>query len=351
MIRSHASKKPAMKWGFTLVELLVVMAIIAVLIALLLPAVQSAREAARRTQCRSNLHNLGIALHSYSDKHRVLPFGYSCGTFYCDDQGCNPDGDCFQDPSEPDPNLLVAVWNFPNDGHWSGWSQILPEVERSDLFTGMNFALSRDSYANSTMTASVTAVFLCPSQMSAQRSREYIVDDSAPPQQWNSLGLNAPTSYRLSWAGALTASSSNEADYTNGVFYRNSKVTLGDISSADGTSFTILAGEVARDPCGPSPPLGLRGCGHRDNGYSSVRRTFADHALNESNDRYDSDGDGNVTTADAKTYSYWSSNHGSAIHFIMGDASVRSISASMDSTIMKALATRNGKETVSEDSF
>ena len=49
--------------GFTLVELLVVIAIIAVLIALLLPAVQAAREAARRSQCLNNFEANRPGLH------------------------------------------------------------------------------------------------------------------------------------------------------------------------------------------------------------------------------------------------------------------------------------------------
>jgi prepilin-type N-terminal cleavage/methylation domain-containing protein/prepilin-type processing-associated H-X9-DG protein len=59
--------------GFTLVELLVVIAIIGILVALLLPAIQAAREAARRTQCVSNMHNIGLAAQNYHDVRRQLP--------------------------------------------------------------------------------------------------------------------------------------------------------------------------------------------------------------------------------------------------------------------------------------
>ena len=59
--------------GFTLVELLVVIALIAILAALLLPALAKAKASAQSAACKSNLRQLGMALNMYAQDNKKYP--------------------------------------------------------------------------------------------------------------------------------------------------------------------------------------------------------------------------------------------------------------------------------------
>ena len=104
--------------GFTLVELLVVIAIIAVLIGLLLPAMQAAREAGRRAACASNLRQIGLAAQTYTDARGRLPPGGGYGS--------HPDS-TVDDPLGP-PVLLGSTTIY-----------LLPFIEQSTLFDRYDF--------------------------------------------------------------------------------------------------------------------------------------------------------------------------------------------------------------------
>lgn len=59
--------------ALTMIELLVAIAILGLLMALVIPAVQQARTTARRMECKSNLHQIGVAMHNFLDAEGNFP--------------------------------------------------------------------------------------------------------------------------------------------------------------------------------------------------------------------------------------------------------------------------------------
>jgi len=123
--------------GFTLIELLVVIAIIAVLISLLLPAVQAAREAARRSQCRNNLHQMGIAEHNYHDINNSFTpaVTYAWPSVYCSVMATGTHSGCCGQPYHPCPcQSCNGIWILCANYHF--WAEkLLPEIEGNTVYS------------------------------------------------------------------------------------------------------------------------------------------------------------------------------------------------------------------------
>jgi prepilin-type N-terminal cleavage/methylation domain-containing protein len=101
-----------MRKAFTLLELLVVIAIIAILMALAFPVFTRARESARRSQCISNLRQLGGAIDLYcQDWDDKYPWAWSWDAFNYDHTRFSPAlKQCVNQYVKND-----AVWQCPSD--------------------------------------------------------------------------------------------------------------------------------------------------------------------------------------------------------------------------------------------
>ncbi len=140
------------RFGFTLIELMVVIAIIGILMSLLLPAVQKVRESANRMVCGSHLRQIGVALHHHHHDYNALP------------------------PTRIGPQH--ATWVV----------MILPYLEQDNLF--QQWSLGKTYYdQNDTARRSSVPILFCPSR----RSRS--TDPIASVEGDSSSFASAPTGH------------------------------------------------------------------------------------------------------------------------------------------------------------
>lgn len=123
--------------GFTMIELVVVIAVIAVLMALVLPAVMSARTAARRTQCKNNLRNIGLAMTQHVERHARFP--------------------------------VAGFWGAPGkDGPYHNWVvQVLPGLDQQPVHNAWKLNAFLTEPENQQLAARAIPVLVCPDDRTA----------------------------------------------------------------------------------------------------------------------------------------------------------------------------------------
>ncbi|MEX2168316.1 MAG: DUF1559 domain-containing protein [Pirellulales bacterium] len=193
--------------GFTLVELLVVIAIIGILVALLLPAVQAARAAARRTQCQSNLKQIGIALHNFHSAHKEFPPGMQ-----------------FDRPT-------IAANSIQYRANWI--IEILPHLEEQPLYDSFDFNQFISHANNREARGTPIPTLLCPE------------DSGAEVPFAGMLPIEGDNWARANYAcngDNISAEKTTTDPQRIGVLRKNKRTRIAQIT--DGTSHTILAAEI-----------------------------------------------------------------------------------------------------------
>ena len=239
--------------GFTLVELLVVIAIIAILVLLLLPAVNAAREAARRNGCINNSRQLALAILNHESATQRFPVATDwkvaagVGT-----QGFPPANQEAYFGQAPAGANATAV-NTANSQGFSWIVKILPYMEEQPLFdqikrgtqqfkTGAFNPQARITGGTATgnnlphVASAQISPLLCPSFAGDEEAGDtrYDVFEAAAGNYVATVGGFQSTAAQLNqiYNGAMTAASA-----TNQGRGRR----IGDL--ADGTSKTVLVGE------------------------------------------------------------------------------------------------------------
>jgi prepilin-type N-terminal cleavage/methylation domain-containing protein/prepilin-type processing-associated H-X9-DG protein len=326
------------KRGFTLVELLVVLAIVAILIALLLPAVQKVRETANRMKCTNNLKQLSLACHNYHDNYTILPTG---GKFY---------NDTFTQPS-------VASCHY-DKGSWL--VRVLPFMEQSGLYQQIPYldyfdtANANDPNNDSIASALTLGVlparlpFLrCPSDafQIAQPYSNYVASLGPacmlPPPWDNSpgpfLAYCDPSNNGLGdwgYTASPAMGTGGTLDAIRGPFSRTGLVGIGFKDITDGLSNTFLLGEFLPEQHGWA--LAYVGSGGWANSSDGVVHCVTCIPLNF-------DSSNNVNDPN---YAWgFKSKHPGGANFAFGDGSVHFISQAIDMMTYNQLGCRDDGHT------
>ncbi len=215
------SRRPA----FTMIELLVVIAIISILVALILPAVQGAREAARRMQCRNNLKQLGLALHSYQSTHGVFP-----------PSELNSQGSSGCDPGE------IAVEDNPTAcTDYESWTVLcLPFMEQSTLAARYDYESPWCSLKNRDAISTPLAIFTCPSTPGTNRIDQFHVVGAAATD-YASVNRVAKGVFSDVFGVPIPSQASRQGALAEYQANRASQIT-------DGMSNTLMLAECAARP-------------------------------------------------------------------------------------------------------
>lgn len=291
--------------GFTLVEVLLVIAIVGTLIALLLPAIQAARETARRSSCCNNLRQIAVALQSFHAAKQVFPEGYASQV-------------------DANGNDLGPGW---------GWAiRIFPYTEERPLVGALTLSQPISSAANSARTTQVP-LFICPSDPVETTWTAYSLQNGAPGAPiCDVAGANYVAVFGTSDPGAIG----------DGIFFRNSSIGLRNIT--DGSSKTFAVGERG-EQLGDATWVGAVTGG----GLFPEGRIPGDPFEDSPGMVLGHVGEGNLPGGGVSDVNQFYSQHGAGSQFAFADGHVSFIGADIDYPTYTALATRAGSEVVSGD--